>query len=116
MAGVFGGFHDPGFAALFEDVFAGTIVERGQLIGFVGSTGRSTGPHLHYEVELWGEAIDPLQMTAASDQPVIATQRGAFEKTKAITAKQMAVLPVDETTRIVAGTSMAAPSGAYEAE
>ncbi|HXH72540.1 MAG TPA: M23 family metallopeptidase [Mariprofundaceae bacterium] len=37
----------------------GDIVEDGQLIGRIGSTGRSTGPHLHYEVHRYGQHIDP---------------------------------------------------------
>jgi murein DD-endopeptidase MepM/ murein hydrolase activator NlpD len=41
-------------------VTPGQVVAPGELIGFVGSTGRSTGPHLHYEVRLRGAAIDPL--------------------------------------------------------
>ena len=40
-------------------VTAGSQVGQGQIIGYVGSTGRSTGPHLHYEVRRGGRAVDP---------------------------------------------------------
>lgn len=43
------------------EVRRGQQVERGHLIGLVGSTGRSTGDHLHYEVEKDGERVDPIQ-------------------------------------------------------
>jgi murein DD-endopeptidase MepM/ murein hydrolase activator NlpD len=41
-------------------VKAGTIIEKGQIIGEVGSTGYSTGPHLHFEIHENGTPIDPL--------------------------------------------------------
>jgi murein DD-endopeptidase MepM/ murein hydrolase activator NlpD len=38
----------------------GQMVKRGEVIGWVGSTGKSTGPHLHYEVQKGGRNIDPI--------------------------------------------------------
>jgi murein DD-endopeptidase MepM/ murein hydrolase activator NlpD len=40
-------------------------VNRGDVIGFVGSTGRATGSHLHYEILANGKLINPLQLLTA---------------------------------------------------
>ncbi len=48
------------------DVAQGQWVERSQFIGRVGSTGRSTGPHLHYEVRINDEPVNPLQYLLTS--------------------------------------------------
>ena len=42
------------------NVEAGQQVKKGDIIGYVGTTGRSTGPHLHYEVRIAGEAVNPV--------------------------------------------------------
>ena len=46
------------------DVVIGDTINRGQALGAVGSTGRSTGPHLHWEVHVSGTAVDPVGWTA----------------------------------------------------
>lgn len=56
--------HGNGYETLFGHmserlVKKGEKIQRGQVIGLMGNTGRSTGPHLHYEVHYKGEAIDP---------------------------------------------------------
>ena len=50
------------------NVVEGQNVSPGTILGRVGSTGRSTGPHLHYEVRVDGEAVDPGRFLRASDK------------------------------------------------
>src|SRR4051812_37358060 len=77
MAGWNGGYgkmvevdHGNGFATRYAhlsaiDVEVGQTIRIGQIVGRVGSTGRSTGPHLHYETRVDGDAIDPQKFLRA---------------------------------------------------
>jgi murein DD-endopeptidase MepM/ murein hydrolase activator NlpD len=62
--------HGNGFSTRYGhlsaiDVEVGQTVRIGQIVGRIGSTGRSTGPHLHYETRVDGEAVDPQKFLRA---------------------------------------------------
>ena len=69
--------HLRGFA---RGLSVGDHVTQGQMIGFVGSTGQSTGPHLDYRVMKNGRFIDPLKMVVPAALPVKEQYRAEFEK------------------------------------
>ena len=58
---------------------AGARVRQGQIIGYVGTTGRSTGPHLHYEVHKNGKAINPRSLSTLSGKPLPSSEKAAFD-------------------------------------
>jgi len=51
-------------------VTAGQAVKRGDVVGYIGNSGRSTGPHLHYEVRRNDRVVDPMAFIVAVDQIV----------------------------------------------
>lgn len=60
-------------------VASGTRVRAGQVIGYVGSTGLSTGPHLHYELYQNGRTVNPLSVRFTVSQAVDANELAAFK-------------------------------------
>lgn len=63
------------FQRLARGIRPGVTVTQNQVIGFVGSSGRATGPHLHYTVLRRGRPIDPLRMDNPSREPLAPSLR-----------------------------------------
>jgi murein DD-endopeptidase MepM/ murein hydrolase activator NlpD len=76
--------HLKGFAS---GITAGKYVKQGDLIGYVGSTGLSTGPHLDFRFYKSGAAIDPLKVEAPPVEPISDTNKLAFDSVKVYTLK-----------------------------
>ena len=62
-----------------KGIAQGTRVVQGQLIGYVGSTGASTGPHLDFRLWRNGKPIDPLKAPSEPAEPIAEKNRAAFE-------------------------------------
>jgi murein DD-endopeptidase MepM/ murein hydrolase activator NlpD len=80
-------------SAIAPAVVVGERVERGQVIGYVGSTGLSTGPHLHYELARDGTHVDPLEFTCDREQAITPILVKQFERAKREVVRQMASIP-----------------------
>ena len=79
--------HGDGLISLYGHMSAivaqpGSFVRQGQVIGYVGSSGLSTGPHLHFEVRRSGQPVNPLAVQFAG-APVTDEASGGFGESAA---------------------------------
>ena len=79
--------HDNGYATVYAHlskyatgVHVGSIVRQGQVIGYVGSTGNSTGPHLHHEVLINGKHVNPQNVKAPPAARLAGLDMANFKK------------------------------------
>lgn len=68
------------FSRLAKGIKNGAKVKQGQVVGYVGSTGLSTGPHLHYEMHKFNSYVNPFKVEIPPGEPVNEADRAEFEK------------------------------------
>ncbi len=86
-----------------DGVTPGSRVSQGETIGYVGSTGRSTGPHLDYRLWKRGQAVDPYELELPPSRPVSPQHRATFEQL--VEDRMERLFPLRTFTKSVAGLS-----------
>ncbi|HEX9146576.1 MAG TPA: peptidoglycan DD-metalloendopeptidase family protein [Candidatus Binatia bacterium] len=82
--------HLEGFA---DGIHNGSSVTKGQIIGYVGSTGRSTGPHLHFELHKDQQVVDPLSVDFPADETIEPALQRVFDNQKRTYLVELSSLP-----------------------
>ncbi|NTV72470.1 MAG: peptidoglycan DD-metalloendopeptidase family protein [Azonexaceae bacterium] len=79
-------------SAFASGIRPGRAVSQGQVVAYVGSTGASTGPHLHYEVRIAGRPQNPMAIKLPGSPPLAAAQRARFLQQTADWSDKLAML------------------------
>jgi len=99
-----------------DGVRSGARVSQGQVIGYVGSTGLATGPHLDYRVQLHGRWIDPLRIDNVKADPLDEAALAAFRARRDILRDALASGVLPELDRGAGGVVAAAGMAVHGAE
>ncbi len=101
-----GGKYDTVYAHLHgyaKGIRVGVRVKQGEVIGYVGSTGLATGPHLHYEFRINGIHKNPLTVALPRSEPISQKYKSQFQKTAGIWVAELEYLnriPLAQNTRL----------------
>jgi murein DD-endopeptidase MepM/ murein hydrolase activator NlpD len=102
--------HNNGFATAYahmsrlaQGVHSGKRVSQGQVVGFVGATGRATGPHLHYEVLQGNTQVNPMSIKVPTGVKLAGRDLDRFQLSKRQTESLLAKIP--SATRIAANAT-----------
>ena len=75
-------------------ISSGVRVTQGQIIGFLGNTGLSTGPHLHFEIHINNQPVDPMSIRVPKDRKLTGKALQDFHKERARIEELMRRNPV----------------------
>ena len=78
----------------FANVQVGMKVRQGQVIGFVGSTGLSSGPHVHFEVLVNNRFVDPMSIQVPRERKLDGKDLAEFQKERSRIEELMRRAPV----------------------
>ncbi len=77
-----------------KGIRSGAEVRQNQVIGYVGATGRATGPHLHYTLLVRGKPVDPLRFRSPSAAPLRSELLPSLDRAKAAWAPVLGSIPI----------------------